>query len=194
MPARPLQRGLAAIAIAAAFAVPAHATHVALAADGSWNEFTVDNSVRPSFGTQWIDFNDGSALTFDFTVAAGSVARLTIVDAAFAGDSFYVTNFGSVIGQTADVPMGTTSGDVVFDFDEALADPSYSHGVFTFAAGTYSIGGMLKQSVLDAGMPLNATNGAVSLTTVAAVPEPSTWAMFAAGLSLAGFIAGRRRL
>ena len=33
----------AALAAAAAIAVPAHATNVALAADGAWNEFDVDS-------------------------------------------------------------------------------------------------------------------------------------------------------
>ena len=191
-----IQHSLAvlATAAAAAFALPAHATDVALAADGSWNEFTVDSAIAPSFGTSWIDFNDGSALTFSFTVAAGSVGTLKVVDASFAGDTFFITDFGNTIGQTSVVPVGNLNGTPVFDFDEAFADATFSRGVFTLGAGTYSISGQLNQSVLDdSGLPLDTTNGAVSLTIAAAVPEPSTYAMLIAGMAAMGFVARRRR-
>lgn len=182
----------AALAAAAACAAPAHATSVALAADGAWNEFTVDDQAAPGFGTQWIDFNDGSPLTFDFTIAAGSVGTLTIVDAGFAGDTFHVTDFGAALGETSGVATGTTAGPVVFDFDQALADPTFSRGVFQLAAGTYRIGGLLAQSVLDDGLPLDSTNGAVRLQVAAVVPEPMNAALLLAG---AGLVAGglRRR-
>ncbi len=180
-------------ALTLAATCPAHATHIELAADGAWQEFTVDNLVAPGYDTGWIDPADGSALDFDFTVAAGSTAQLTVVDAGFAGDTFTLTNFGASLGQTSSVAAGTTSGPVVFDFDAALADPSFSRGVFTLTAGSYRVGGRLAESVLDGGVPLDATNGAVRLTlTTAAVPEPSTFALLAGGLGLLGFAARRR--
>ncbi|WP_077034502.1 PEP-CTERM sorting domain-containing protein [Pelomonas sp. KK5] len=168
-----------------------HATTVALPSDGSWQEFTVDNFVGPSFGTQWIDFADGSPLSFQFTVPTGFVAQLTVVDAGFAGDTFTVSNGGAVIGTTSAVAAGTTAGSVVFDFDEALANPAYSRGTFTLAAGSYSIGGALLQSVVDdGGLALNATNGALKLS-VTAVPEPASFALLLAGLGVVGLLARR---
>jgi hypothetical protein len=179
------------LVVAAAIAAPAHATTVSLAADGSWNEFNVDNQVAPSFGNGWIDFTDGSPLSFTFTIAAGRTGHLTVVDAGFAGDTFSLTNFGAAIGSTTAVPTGTTDGPVVSDFDQALADPSFSQGVFTFGAGTYRISGLLNQSVLDGGAPLDATDGAVRLQ-VSAVPEPSPFALLLAGLGAIGLLIRRR--
>ena len=186
-------RSMCATLVVAAFFAPAvHATNVPLAADGSWNEFTVDNLAAPAFGNGWIDFNDGSPLAFDFTIAAGSIGTLTVVDAGFAGDTFNITNFGAALGTTSSVATGTTDGPVVFDFDAALADSSFSRGVFTLGAGSYSISGSLLQSVLDAGVALNSTNGAVSLSIAAAVPEPSSYALLLLGLCIGGVVTRRR--
>jgi len=182
---------LAALALIAAFAAPVHATTVPLSADGQWSSFTVDNLVAPSFGTRWIDYTDGSALSFSFTIGAGQVGTLTVVDGGFAGDTFSVTNFGSLLGTTSSVPLGTTSGPVATDFDAALADTSFSRGVFALGSGSYSISGRLDQSVTDAGLPLFATEGGVSLA-VAPVPEPSPYAFILAGLGLTLLIARRR--
>lgn len=184
---------LAALALALAAAAPAQATTIALPADGSWQEFTVDNFVAPSFGTDWIDYTDGSALHFDFTVPAGFVATLTVVDNGFAGDTFTVRNGATVLGATSSVATGTIAGDTVFVFDEALANPAYSHGVFTLGAGSYSINGSLLQSVLDdGGQPLNSTSGALKLN-VSAVPEPTSIALLLAGLGVVGFLSARAR-
>ncbi len=184
----------AALAASALIAAPAHASSVALAADGQWNEFDVDNQVAADFGTGWIDDTDGSALSFTFTIAAGTRGTLTVVDAGFAGDTFAVTNFGAALGSTSGVAHGTTDGDVVFDFDAALANPAYSRGVFTLGAGTYSISGSLLQSVFDtaAGADLDATNGALRLTT-SPVPEPSGTALLLGGLAVAALAARRRK-
>jgi hypothetical protein len=178
----------AALACAAA-ALGAHATDVALpvgsgdAGYGVWNPFVVDDFVAPSYGLGWIDDSDGSDLSFTFTIAAGSVGHLVVVDGGFAGDTYSVTNFGSVLGATSAVPAGTyeASPNVGYDFDAALADPAFSHGDFRLAAGEYRISGSLLQSVTAGGVPLDATVGAVQLT-VSAVPEPATWLSLAAGL------------
>jgi hypothetical protein len=178
-----------ALALAAAFAVPAHATSVALAADGQWNEFTVDSFTAQSFGTEWIDFADGSPLTFTFTIGAGRTGTLSVLDAGFAGDTFTVTNFGASLGTTASVAQGSIGGDAK-GLDDAWGDASFSRGVFTLGAGTYSVSGTLLQSVLDdGGFDLDSTNGAVRLSVV---PESSPLAMLLAGAGLVGFIARRR--
>jgi hypothetical protein len=183
----------AALAAAAVIAAPAHATTAALPADGNWNEFTVDNSVAPAYGNGWIDYTDGSPLSFSFTIAAGSIGTLTVVDAGYAGDTFAITNFGTVIGNTSGVPTGTIEGPREHDFDAALANPAYSHGVFTLGAGTYSISGWLLQSVLDdSGAALDATDGALRLS-VSLVPEPTGAALLLGGLAALALLARRRQ-
>ncbi len=182
-----------AIAAAAALAAPAHATTVALAADGSWSGFDVDNTIAADFGNGWIDNTDGSALNFTFTVGAGQVGTLTVVDTVFAGDTFTITNFGGALGTTSSVAIGTTDGAIEYDFAAALANPAYSHGVFSLQAGTYSISGALLQSVqYPAGGDVDATSGGVSLT-VAAVPEPSGLALMLGGFAAVALLARRRR-
>jgi hypothetical protein len=182
---------LAAIASIAALISPAQATIVDLPANGQWSSFTVDSFVGPSFGNSWIDYADGSNLLFNFTIAAGQVGTLTLVDGGFAGDTYALTNFGSLIGSTSSVAQGDTSGNIAVDFDSALADVSFSRGVFTFAAGTYSIGGHMLQSVLDGGSPLYSSEGALKLT-VAPVPEPATYALMLSGLLATTLVARRR--
>ena len=182
----------AALAAAAVIATPAHATSVALAADGSWNEFDVDAMLSSGGGNGWIDevyAGDDSALTFTFTIAAGSRGKLTVVDTGFAGDTFTITNGGAVLGTTSSVAAGTSAGALVFDADEALANPAYSNGVFTLSAGTYSIGGALLQSVDG---DLDATSGAVRLS-VSAIPEPANAALMIAGLAAVAALARRRK-
>ena len=180
----------AALATAAAITAPAHATTVALAADGQWSEFTVDSFTSQTLGTEWIAFTDGSPLDFSFTIAAGHVGTLTVLDAGFAGDTFSVTNAGALLGTTSSVAQGSIGPDLK-DFDAAWADPAFSRGVFTLGAGSYSISGALLQSVLDAdGLDLDSTNGAVRLSVV---PESSSLAMMLAGLGAIGLFARRRQ-
>ena len=189
-----MSKQMMALAIAAAtvMACPAEATTVALAGDGNWNEFNVDNLIAADFGNGWIDATDGSALSFTFTVPAGEIGRLTVVDAGFAGDTFTLTNFGAAIGVTSGVAVGTTAGSTQFDFDAALADPAYSRGLFTFGAGSYSISGALLQSVLDGGIDLDATDGAVRLS-LSAVPEPAGTTLMFGGFAALALVARRRQ-
>jgi hypothetical protein len=188
-----MHKPLLAAAIAAALIAPAaHATTVAIAGDGSWNEFNVDSFLAQDFGNGWID-DSGAALGFTFTIGAGQHGVLTVVDAGFAGDTFTVTSNGSVLGTTSSVPVGDVFGGLEFDFDAALANPAYSHGTFTLGAGTYTIGGSLLQSVLDEnGAALDATNGALRLS-VSAIPEPSDAALMFAGAAALGLLARRRK-
>ena len=179
-------------------AAPALAADVALDADGVWRPFAVDSLLAPPTAPLgWID-DAGMQLAFTFAIGAAQIGTLTVVDAAIAGDTFSITNFGSAFATTSSVPPGRfeTSADVGLDYDAALADPSFSRGVFTLAPGSYRIGGSLLQSVTLGGVPLEATAGALrlGLAPVAAIPEPETAAMLLAGLLVIGGLARRRGL
>ena len=192
------RHALSALAlVAAAAAAPAHATDFALAANGAWQPFSVDSLIANSFGTEWIDDSNGSALIFTFTIGAGSIGSLTVVDGGFAGDTFKITNFAGVIGATSAVAPVVYDFNAPppssLDFDANLASPYYSHGLFTLGAGTYRIGGYLDQSVLFSdGSRLDATAGAVRLT-VSSVPEPSVYAMLLSCLGVMGWLVRRQR-
>ncbi len=181
-----------AFAAAAVIAAPAHANSVALTAGAGWVGFDVDSMIAADFGNGWIDNTDGSAKSFTFTIAAGQVGTLTVLDAGYAGDTFSVTNFASALGATSSVPVGTYDGSAPLGFDDAFANASFSRGVFQLQAGSYSIGGSLLQSVQFDGFDLDATTGAVRLTT-SAIPEPSSTALMFGGLAAVALLVRRRK-
>lgn len=192
------KKTLLAAALAAA-SLAAQATTVSLAADGQWNAFTVDAFSSLSGGNEWIDGDDsnaagfGSALNYSFTIAAGFHGTLTVVDAFFAGDTFQLFNQGLALGLTSSVPTAIygSAADVGNGYDDALLNSAFSRGVFTLGAGSYSISGVLAQSLaLDDGTALNATGGALKLE-VSPVPEPSTGSMVLAALGLAWLLVSR---
>jgi hypothetical protein len=199
---------LAALSALPGFAPAAQATTFNLAADGQWLAFGVDETSGPSDNSlAWID-NDysnapgfGTPARYDFTIGAGQVGRLTVVDADFAGDTFQVFNDGVLLGQTSAVPQGIygQTADVGYDFDAALANASFSRVVYNLGEGSYRITGQLVQSVQlqSEGLnhnpvftPLNATTGGISLS-VTAVPEPSTAALVLAALAVTVFVSRR---
>ncbi len=199
-------KAISAVTLTAALAAPAFATDVALPSAtgesgyGAWTQFSVDEFSAQTFGVEWIDNANslspdfGSPLTFTFTIAPGSTASLTVVDGGFAGDTFRVTNLGSLLGSTSSVAQTRydTAPDIGLDFEAALANSAFSRATFALDAGNYRISGALDQSVLLDSTPLNATVGAVRLT-VSAVPEPSTVAMMLAGLGMVASLVRRRR-
>jgi len=194
-----LKRIMTGAALCAAFAA-SHATTIGLTT-GAWNAFNVSDIDSKSHGVEWIDNANsldpgfGSPLTFDFTIAQGTKGLLTVVDAGFSGDSFAITNSGSLLATTSAVPATTdaTASYVGTDVDAALADPAYSRKLIELGAGSYSISGSLLQSVTSDfdGTALNSTVGGLMLT-VSPVPEGSTWSMLLAGLGTLVFVARRR--
>lgn len=199
-------RALAACALIAAFTAPARASDIALTTAagqigyGAWQEFNVSDIDALDYGVEWIDFANsnsrsfGTPLSFTFTIAAGQVGSFTVVDGAFAGDTYKLTNFGSDIGNTSAVAptLYSSAADTGNDFDAALANTAFSSAVLTFGEGSYSISGRLDQSVtVDGTSPLNATLGGVRLT-VAPIPEPSTYVLLLGGLGFVGLLARRR--
>lgn len=183
-----MRTSLIATALALAALAPAHAA--SLPADGTWAGFIVDGNLPP-YSLNWVDDNSGP-LSFEFTVAAGYVATLTVVDAGFSGDRFAVYDGATLLGQTGAAVNGDVSGPTVLSFDDALADSAFSRDVFTLGAGSHAITGWLSASTTDAIGPLNATLGGVRLT-VSPVPEPATVATLLLGLGLGLLAAARRR-
>jgi hypothetical protein len=179
---------LARTFLAAALALSGAAHAAPLAADGRWAPFDVALDLSGTLG--WINIEDGSALSFDFTIPAGSVGTLTVVDGGFAGDRFEVSNGASAVLGTSSVAVNSYPANVYLDFDAALANPHYSRSVFTLGSGSYAISGRLVLSALDDTLaPLNSTVGGIKLV-VSAVPEPASLASMLLGL---GLVAGALR-
>lgn len=188
-----LGKSLMACALSAMFIAPSHARDSTLVAGSGWNGFGVDVG---SVGTaDWADIpgNSFEKLYFTFSIAAGLSGTLTVVDGTFAGDTFAVYNGAALLGDTSAVPVvDIESASSVGSYDNAFVDPAFSRAVFTLAAGNYRINGSLVQSVLAGGVPLGATDGAVKLDLIAAIPEPSTWALTLAGFGVLAMAARRR--
>jgi hypothetical protein len=177
---------LATVTLAAALS---SAQAADLAADGSWTEFHVDAEQASTL--DWLaSYDDNSLAHYTFTITAGNVGSLTVLDTGFSGDRFMIRNHGITLGQETSVGVdGDPSGIAIVDFDLALADPAFSRGVYTLQAGSYDISGFLSKSLTyEVGIdkvitPLNSTTGGIALT-VSAVPEPATVASLLAGLAL----------
>lgn len=185
-----------ALALATATATaPALADTVTIAGDNAWHAFAVDSLLAPlATPLRWID-DSGALRTFTFSVGAGQSAQLTVLDLDFAGDTFSVFSNGALLANTSAVPVGSLEGsaDVGFNFAAALANNSFSRGLFSFGQGSYTIGGSLLQSATFAGVPIEATGGAVRLAFVTApVPEPETISLLLGGFLALGALMRRR--
>lgn len=179
------------ISINASAALIAPNATIALAPGSGWSSFLV-NETSVGNPLSWIN-DSGSALSFNFTIAAGTVGTLTVVDGGYAGDTFSVFNGAASLGNTSNVALNSPDFSVpgISSFDLALANTSFSRGIYTFNAGSYSINGLLNQSTLIGLDRLDATEGAVRVD-VSPVPEPSQVALMLAGLGVMGFVLRRR--
>lgn len=170
----------------------ANAALVNLSTDGSWNQFDVTPDLALDGGLGWIDIADGSALSFQFTVNAGSVAQLTVVDTGFSGDRFSVSVNGIAQAPTTAAANSYPVAIGQADFDTALGNADYSRGLYLLGAGTYTVTGTLLSSALDGtGAPLNATSGGLKVD-VSAVPLPAAAWLMLSGLGAMGLRLRRR--
>jgi len=186
---------IAAALAAASFG--AQASMVNLVADGQWHTFSVAEDISTAGATAWINNDDaagplGSALSFSFTVAAGQVGTLSVTDAYTQGAVYQVFSNGASLGLTSSVPVAT---DILGNANPEVAflSSDYSHAVFTFNEGSYTVTGALVQAVQFEGAAFNYDGGAVKLDLAAApaVPEPSSYALLLAGMGLVAAV--RRR-
>jgi hypothetical protein len=184
-------------ALTLAFGVAQAQATVTPVTPNTWYEFNVDTLSAASGGVEWIDLNgtvagNAPSQSFMFTIANGFFGSLTVIDRGFAGDTYSVLNGSSLLGNTNAVTQFDLSvAPFEFDPDLALANADFSKAVFTLGAGTYSISGLLQQSVLDGSSPLNSSIGSLQLS-VSPIPETSSLAMFMAGIALMGAMTRRR--
>ena len=197
-------KSIVAALLVSGYVAGANATTVAIGTDGSWNQFDVDSTIAQSGGVEWIDNvtgpaiaqykGDGSQISFTFTLT--SQGLLQVVDAGFAGDQFQVFNGSTSLGLTSAVPATAYENNppnAGTNFDAAFADhTNFSYLSLLLNPGTYTITGLLTQSVSLGGAPLDATVGALSVT---AVPLPAAaWLLASSLLGGAGLVRRRRLL
>ncbi len=160
----------------------AQAALVNINTDDSWNQFDVARDLAANGGIGWIDILDGSALSFQFTIANGKVGLLTVVDTGFAGDRFGISVNGGALQTTSQASNSYPVAIGQADFDLALASPSYSRGTYSLGAGSYTVSGLLVTSALDGtGAVLDATSGGLKVA-VSAVPMPPSLVLMVVGL------------
>jgi hypothetical protein len=184
---------LLALAAVATFAsAPAKAVVVTGTTNGCFGSPCVHNTATPTASFNNLTFTDGG-----FSAATDSGITLGSFKLA-NGTNDYITAFELLVSFSA--PLGASSstfaasltghvtgnhdGPVLINFDNTAQTFNYTGGAFTL-------------TVLDLSVPAGQGSTSFALTgrieAVAAVPEPSTWAMMVLGFAGVGFIAYRRR-
>ncbi len=117
-----------------------------------WTSAHAATGVTPGDG--WHFFSFGGVGTFapqgPFTYSSTTITKITVTDAFCKGDEFRVYDGTTALGDTSVVatdPSCAGTGDP----DAALADPTYSHGVFFVMAGSHSINIQATESPFGAG-------------------------------------------
>jgi hypothetical protein len=164
-------RSALALALPVVLLGPVGASGITITPDNAWHEFDVDSLSARSGTLEWIAL-DGAALTFEFTTV--TPVKVTVVHGGFGGHRFRVSDNGQPLDETQ-AGADTYPESKGLNFDAALADARWSRGVYTLAAGSHSLAGVLSRSATDnTGAPLNATVGALRVEAVAAAAVPTT--------------------
>lgn len=195
-----LRSSFVAAAVALSAVAAQAATIVPVTQDGSWNAFSVDAlSTSAANALKWIDIDyssaagDADTLSFSFTVTDKAILR--VVDLFAAGDTYNVSITSAAGTQVLSTSAVTARdlGDAVLPFvgtaAAAWGNADFSRLEVVLGAGTYTVSGALLQSVTDAGLAVNSTAGALSVT---AVPEPTGLALVLAAAGVVGLVSRRR--
>jgi hypothetical protein len=120
-----------------------------------------------------------SFAVINYASETGGTAALTLWSGASLSNAIQVSNSG----RTPPVPAETPSGDIIYFIGSGYraVDPPYTRPTFNFAVLSMD--------------PSNAQVGFDNFTVgIAPVPEPDSYAMMLAGLSLLGFVTRRAKL
>lgn len=143
-----------------------------------------------AMGDSFTGFTFGAAGTtfgsFDFTLTSAGTFQIT--DAFLDGDQFEIFINGTSQGLTS-TPLDDGQ-NIAGDYEAAFASSAFSHGSFALGPGTYSVTGVVAQNAAGT----SGGGAAVRLLgSVAAVPEPATWAMMMVGFAAIGGSMRHRR-
>ena len=158
-------------------------------------------STEGCFGSSCTPTTNASVdhLTFNGTTFANIPAGAVTLGSFDLGNGTATYDTSFVLDISFSLPVGTTPGSDLFDATLSGAVHGGDGSVtinFDNAAQTFDFGngGSFTVSVNDLTLNLGDPNltGTITLTSVSAVPEPSTWAMMLLGFAGIGFLGYRR--
>lgn len=164
-------------------------------AGGTTNWFQGDEQIFPAQAGTPPSY---IASNFNAAPAGGTIANWLITPLFSAADPVTVSFFARSTGDarfTDALRVGFSSGSAAFaDFVLGAAQvvPGGAWTRYTFSYAPHGAGSTARFAIVYSGLADAADYVGIDTLTVA-VPEPQTWALFAAGLAGVGWIGRRRR-